>query len=242
MDRPAALRAYHDVTRTATYGFLMALPLLAAYEVLIRLVNRDAAQPVRISAEVWMKWVMPRLGDGGALIAALVVVGIGTAVFVAERKKQIPLRPGYALWMVAESAVYAVVLALVVSDLTQRLMAAGQNYDPGLLAGLVLSIGAGLYEELLFRVVLVGALFLLLNRILPELGRVGTYAIAAVLGAVVFSAVHYVGALGDAFELGSFLYRALFGLALNIVFLVRGFGVAAWTHALYDVMVITGAL
>ncbi len=242
MDRPARVRAYHAATRTATYGFLMALPLLAAYEILIRVVNRDAVQPVRISAEVWMKWVMPRLGDGGALIAALVVVGIGTAVFIAERKKQIPLRPGYALWIVAESAFYAVLLALVVSDLTQRLMAAAQNYEPDLMAGLVLSIGAGLYEELLFRVLLVGTLFLVLTRIVPEMGRVGTYAIAAVLGALVFSGVHYVGALGDAFELGSFLYRALFGLALNVVFLVRGFGVAAWTHALYDVMVITGAL
>ncbi len=242
MDRPARVRAYHAATRTATYGFLMALPLLAAYEILIRVVNRDAAQPVRISAEVWMKWVMPRLGDGGMLVAALVVVGIGTAVFIAERKKRIPLRPGYALWIMAESALYAVLLALVVSDLTQRLMAVAQNYEPGLVAGLVLSIGAGLYEELLFRVVLVGTLFLVLTRIVPELGRVGAYAIAAVLGAVVFSAVHYVGALGDAFELGSFLYRALFGLALNVVFLVRGFGVAAWTHALYDVMVITGAL
>ena len=51
--------------------------------------------------------------------------------------------------------------------------------------------------------------------------------------------MHYIGTLGDAFTLSSFTFRFLFGLALNVVFLVRGFGVAAWTHALYDVMIVT---
>ena len=62
------------------------------------------------------------------------------------------------------------------------------------------------------------------------------------MGALLFSAVHYIGALGDAFTLPSFMFRFLFGLALNVVFLVRGFGIAAWTHALYDVMIVTGLL
>ena len=66
--------------------------------------------------------------------------------------------------------------------------------------------------------------------------------LSTIVGAVVFSAVHYVGALGDVFTWPSFTFRFLFGLALNALFLVRGFGVAAWTHALYDVMVVTHLL
>ncbi|NBB73510.1 MAG: CPBP family intramembrane metalloprotease, partial [Bacteroidetes bacterium] len=62
------------------------------------------------------------------------------------------------------------------------------------------------------------------------------------LGAAIFSAVHYVGPFGDAFTLASFSFRFLFGLALNGLFLWRGFGVAAWTHALYDVMLVVGLL
>ncbi|RLB78811.1 MAG: CPBP family intramembrane metalloprotease, partial [Deltaproteobacteria bacterium] len=54
-----------------------------------------------------------------------------------------------------------------------------------------------------------------------------------------FSLVHYIGTYGDAFTLASFTFRFLFGLALNVLFIVRGFGIAAWTHALYDVMVFT---
>jgi len=72
--------------------------------------------------------------------------------------------------------------------------------------------------------------------------KTAAYVVSALVGALIFSAVHYVGALGDAFTLSSFTFRFLFGLALNGIFLIRGFGVAAWTHALYDVLVVTHLL
>ncbi len=100
---------------------------------------------------------------------------------------------------------------------------------------LVLSLGAGIYEELLFRLILVTGLFALL-RLLPISNR-AQYIIAAIIGAFLFSLAHYVGALGYEFTLSSFVFRFLMGLALNALFLFRGFGIAAMTHALYDVIV-----
>jgi hypothetical protein len=61
---------------------------------------------------------------------------------------------------------------------------------------------------------------------------------ATVLGAFIFSAFHYVGPLGDTLELGSFTFRMVAGLLLSGLFLLRGFGIAAWTHALYDVFLV----
>ena len=61
---------------------------------------------------------------------------------------------------------------------------------------------------------------------------------AIVLSALLFSLVHYVGSMGDPFTLSSFLYRFIFGLLLNGIYVWRGFGIAAWTHALYDLMVL----
>jgi hypothetical protein len=58
---------------------------------------------------------------------------------------------------------------------------------------------------------------------------------AAVVGALVFSLFHYVGSYGDAFTLGSFTFRAVAGLLFSGLYLLRGFGIAAWSHALYDV-------
>ena len=105
---------------------------------------------------------------------------------------------------------------------------------------LVLSIGAGLYEELIFRVVLVGGLILILNNFLGK--RNLAYVIAAVIGAFVFSSVHYIGALGDPFTMASFTFRFLFWLVLYVIFLLRGFGVSAWTHAIYDILVVSHLL
>ena len=61
--------------------------------------------------------------------------------------------------------------------------------------------------------------------------------IAAPIAAVVFSAAHYVGALGDQFTLASFTFRALAGLWFTLVYRFRGFAVAVYTHTLYDLFV-----
>ena len=58
--------------------------------------------------------------------------------------------------------------------------------------------------------------------------------LAVVAGAVIFSAFHYIGPFGDPFDLQSFTFRMLSGLAFSGLFVLRGFGVTAWTHALYD--------
>lgn len=257
---PAAVPrdTYHRLSRTATYGFLSALPLLLLYEVMILVANAGHTMQVRVGAEVWVKQLLLALGGAGTFALGVVVLLIGLGIFFYERKKDIPIRPRYFAWILGESAVYAILVAILVSNLVGFIlsvavlpaavlpagvlpagMVAPQASD-SLFTMLALSIGAGLYEELIFRVVLVGGLYLVLTRFTDR--RVLAYTVAAVIGAFLFSAVHYTGALGDVFTLSSFLFRFLFGLALNVIFLLRGFGVAAWTHALYDVLVVTHLL
>ena len=237
---PTGWHAYHRATRSATYGFLSALPLFALYETMIVLVNLDATRPVRVEAGVWIKELLMMTGASGGLVLALLVVGGGGAAYLRDRHRDIPLRSRYFVGLVGESAAYAVGVALVVSSAVGALFAAIPPPDGALWTQLALSVGAGLYEELVFRVLLVGGLALLLKGLMES--STGAYVLAAVVGAALFSLAHYVGPLGDPFALPSFAFRFLFGLALNALFLARGFGVAAWTHALYDVMVVTGML
>lgn len=240
MPTQSEVQRYHRVSRTATYGFLSALPLIILYEVMIVMVNRGRLGEVRVGAEVWLKQLLAIIGGTGIYVMGALVLIVGVAILYAERKKHIPLRPRYFAWIVGESAVYGVVVAFIVSYAVGMIFAIAppQIRQESLFMKLALSIGAGVYEELLFRVLLVGGLAWMLKRILAA--RRHAYLIAAVAGALIFSWVHYIGALGDPFTLTSFTFRFLFGLALNCIFLWRGFGVAAWTHALYDVMVVTG--
>jgi membrane protease YdiL (CAAX protease family) len=98
----------------------------------------------------------------------------------------------------------------------------------------MVSLGAGIFEELLFRVVLVSAL-MILARVLFGAGPRVSAAFAVVLSALIFSAFHYIGPFGDTLSLPSFLFRAISGLLFSIIYVTRGFGIVAWTHALYDV-------
>lgn len=233
-------RSYHRITRSATYGFLSALPLFVLYEAMIVAVNVDASRPVRVGAEIWLKDLLAMTGaTGGLTLAVLVLLG-GLAAYFLDRNRRIPLRGAYFAGIVGEGAVYAVVVAVLVSTFVGALFAAVPQPEGDLWTQIALSIGAGLYEELLFRVLLVGGLALVFRLLLSDQGS--AYPLAAFLGAALFSLAHYVGPLGDPFTLASFTFRFVFGLALNVLFLWRGFGVAAWTHALYDVLVVTGAL
>jgi hypothetical protein len=61
---------------------------------------------------------------------------------------------------------------------------------------------------------------------------------AAIAGALIFSAFHYIGPYGDAWQVYSFVFRTIAGLFFSGLYLTRGFGVTAWTHALYDVFLV----
>ena len=249
---PPPPRGYAASTRTATYGFLAALPLFVLYEVGVLLANRGAGQ-IRVGADVWLKTLLAAVGATGWMALGAVVVLIGFIVFYRERGRRPALVPRYFALLIAESLVYAVVLAVLVGGVVGALFGGWPVPDAPLAAlvrqmaampiglQLALSIGAGLYEELVFRVILVGGLFVALHRF-TSADRRTAYLWAAVLGAALFSFVHHLGPYGDPFTVPVFTFRFLFGLALNGVFLLRGFALAAWTHALYDVLVVTGSL
>lgn len=179
-------------------------------------------------------------GARGPLLLLACLVGAGLW-FVARDIRAHPrdLRAGVFGLMLAEAAVLALVFGVAVSAVASglvrptALLAQGPVAELGAGTRLMLSLGAGLYEELLFRVLLVGTLAIVARRLLGWRPWVAGLA-AALIGAVVFSAFHYVGRLGDPFRVYSFVFRTIAGLAFSALFLLRGFGITAWTHALYD--------
>ena len=146
--------------------------------------------------------------------------------------------------MLLESVVLALLFGTVVGALTAQLLSpfaiiqAGSIESLGWWTKLMISLGAGIYEELLFRVILVSAIAVAAKRLLG-LRPLPAGVVATVIGAFIFSAFHYIGPYGDPLELGSFTYRMIGGLVFSAMYLLRGFGVTAWTHALYDVFLLS---
>jgi hypothetical protein len=242
---PSTLQAYLRDSRAPRHSLLFALPLLLLYEVLAFTLSGDAIAGMRNGADVLLKTLFIWLGGRtGLTIFAVLLLGAGLFLAGSDWRRHGAPRRGVFLAMLGESVVYALLLGLVVGTLTSWLLPGGIPMmavaSQGGVASLdlptqlVISLGAGIYEELLFRVLLVSGLFALASK---GLGWSSTAAgvFATVLGALVFSAFHYVGAYGDPWELGSFTFRAIAGLVFSGLYLTRGLGITAWTHALYDV-------
>ncbi len=235
---------YWSATRAPRYTLIFAFPLLVAYEFLAHFVAGE--EGVRNGADVLLKSLFLLLGGRHGLTAfAAVLVGTSAFLVVRDLKRQGPPTARYFAGMAAEAVVYAALLGGVTSALTAlllrgpTLLAATPPGRFDLATTITVSLGAGVYEELLFRVILVsllarGAMVLFRWRTIPA--NIG----AAVTGALIFSAFHYLGPLGDTLGLGSFVFRAVAGLLLSGLYLLRGFGIVAWTHALYDVFLALG--
>lgn len=231
-------RSYVADTRAPRYALLFALPLLVLYEAAAFALSGDAIAGLRNGADVLLKSLFVVAG-GRQGLAVFGVLLVGTAGWFVWRdwRRAGELRPVLFAGMFAESVVYAALFGGVTARLTAALLrplAAGITAAPDLRTELTISLGAGLYEELLFRVLLVGALFALATKRFGWTPWIAGTA-ATLIGAVVFSAFHYVGPYGDPWELGSFTFRAIAGVLFSGLYLTRGFGIAAWTHALYDV-------
>lgn len=235
------VKQYFEDTKTLLYSFLFSLPLFLIYEGLIIISQPSADQIVRIGVDVWIKAVFSSLGVNAVSFSLLVVLLAGIIILYKERERLRTLNFKYFPALLAESTVYGIIVALISSALTSALLnisASNPVEELSYLQKLALSLGAGLYEELFFRVILVSLFILIFNKLFNN-KKWASVSAAVVLSALLFSAVHYTGSMGDFFTLNSFFYRFLFGLILNGIYVARGFGVAAWTHALYDVMVIT---
>ncbi|MEX0770743.1 MAG: CPBP family glutamic-type intramembrane protease [Balneolaceae bacterium] len=237
----APRRNYFRETHSILYSYLICLPLLVFYEILILLSQPESEQIVRITVDAWFKTVFTSVGLNALSITFFTAALAGAFILIRDRKKLKHLKGAYFLGMLLEALAYAILLGIFISTLLQSLLAFDQVSSSieelSKIQMLALSLGAGLYEELFFRVILVSLLLYLFRKLFIK--NWASYSAAAILAAFIFSTVHYTGEFGDTFSLGSFLFRFLFGLALNVIYVLRGFGMAAWTHALYDILIIT---
>jgi membrane protease YdiL (CAAX protease family) len=221
-----------------------------AYEGGVLLLGRGSP---RNGADVWLRHLLDALGFGQYfLLPLLTVVGLLAWQYLAHDRWRVSLRclPG----MAAECVLWAVVLVGVgrlqqsLWPLRQHLVASEflnlpllqLHADAGfgwhaVLTRLVGFCGAGLYEEVLFRLLLLPAI----GWVFARCGMAETRAALAglVISSLLFSAAHYVGPLGDVFDPYSFTFRTIAGLFFAGLFLGRGFGIAAGTHAVYDMLV-----
>jgi hypothetical protein len=236
--------SYWTTTRRPVPSLLMVAPLVAAYEAGVIWLGGAKPGELRTGADTWMRQALASLGLGDRwllpLLLVLILLGWQVISFRDWR-----FSPGILAGMVFESMIWAVVLVGI-----SRLIDVGFSYleqtrpailamSPGdqdpRLAALIGYFGAGVYEETLFRLMLVPVLWKALR--LLQTPQVLSSALAVTGSALLFALAHHAGSPGETFTWFAFVFRWMAGVFFAWVFVLRGFGIAVGTHTLYDILV-----
>ncbi|MEZ4361412.1 MAG: CPBP family intramembrane glutamic endopeptidase [Kofleriaceae bacterium] len=172
-------------------------------------------------------------GRGGYLLAqAGLALGYLAWLHGSGRTRVLALRAMTPV--LVEAAAIAALLRLGLPVLVHR--ALGLELG-GAATTAVSAIGAGVYEELVFRLLLLGGV----ARVARALGLSPRVAatVAITLSALAFAVAHHVGAAGEALHASAFAFRALAGVALGATFWLRSLAHATYAHIFYDLLALT---
>jgi membrane protease YdiL (CAAX protease family) len=236
---------YPELSTRPLYVLAFLLPLIVLYEAGSSLYLSDAAHRMveTIRAHSIMLGFFQDLGVAGRFVPAFALV---TVLLVWHVLKDDPwrLRPAVLAVMVLESFAWTVALVVLIA-LVQLIGSGGgapaaAQAQPGSLVGLpwqsrvAISIGAGLYEELLFRMVGMAALHFVLVDLTRMSERVAA-TIAILLSAAAFAAYHDVLTPDGHLQTLRAVSLLCAGSYFGLVYYLRGFGIVVAVHALYDI-------
>ena len=223
-------------SRTSFYSFLFTLPLFFLYEVNILFLSWDDILVVRNGADFLMRNILESFDIYGLYGLGLVFfIGLlVTYIFFIKEDQQQEVNVNFLFIMLAESMLWSVVLYFLLFKFMVLLM---NPVGKTILQQVTLAIGAGIYEEFLFRVLLIAGLSGILGFVFMW-NKTFKNIIAVVLSGGIFSAFHFMGEYGDFFSMELFLIRFFAGLILGVLYMYRGFGITAYTHSIYDLIVL----
>jgi hypothetical protein len=235
--------SYWAATRRPFPSLLLVAPLVIAYESAVLWYGGATSGTLRTGADAWMRHALSSFGlaDHWLLPLLLVLILLGWQVLFFHDWR---FSPGILLGMVVESLTWAVML-LGISRLIDLGLAYLEQARPLILAidqgpagpgvcALFGYIGAGVYEETLFRLILVPVFFAILRGLQAPQVLASTLAVTG--SALLFALAHHAGSPGETFTWFAFIFRWMAGVFFAWVFILRGFGIAVGTHALYDIL------
>jgi membrane protease YdiL (CAAX protease family) len=230
--------AYWSESRRPFASLAFVAPMLVAYELGVLWLGKSG---LRNGAEVWLRQLLSSLGFTHFFLLPILTCGILLGWHHLQRER----------WSVGWIVLYGMLVESLAFGCGLMLIANAQSSllfldsDRDKVSYLIAFFGAGIYEEMLFRLMLVPALAAVCR--FAGAARGPSLVFSVVVASLLFAAAHYqldfaIGSwrfgiqVGDPFTWMSFLFRVIAGVFFTALFVYRGFGVAAGTHALYDIL------
>jgi hypothetical protein len=211
-------------------SLVLIFPLLLAYEIGVLFAGRVNG------ADLVTRAMYTAAGSRAAYLTIYALVALGFLVWIRQTRRWGTLRLELAGPVVLEAALYALTLGAFVSLIVDRLLGLGLTAP-----SVISAIGAGVHEELVFRLGLIAGLLALARATDHLIDRLIGPRVAVVLAiagsSVVFAAAHHVGAHGEPWTAHAFAFRAVAGAAFGAIFWFRSLAHAVYAHVLYDLLV-----
>ncbi|MBM4054624.1 MAG: CPBP family intramembrane metalloprotease [Planctomycetes bacterium] len=223
---------YFSRSKRLANSFVFILPLLILYEAGITFYGSD----LKNTADTIIKTPLTLFGKNGSLIFNLLVIAFLLAsVFYIEKEHAFSVLLFFPMFL--ESVMYAFFIGYAIGFVVYKMLfpyLLAIPFNSEVAGGILLSVGAGVYEEIVFRLLLVSALYFGITKILKTSKPLGA-VMSILFSALIFTLMHYIGSLSGEFTYTSFMFRILSGIVLSCIFMFRGIGIAVYTHAIYDV-------
>lgn len=204
---------------------------MLVYEVGIRLLGGEHRPPRALLAHSAIQQLLAWFGVVGAWVTPVVLV-VTLLVWHRLERDRWRFRAPVWLGMIGEGIGLALPLLALSALFSAPHATAGARTTQ-----LLVALGAGVYEEVVFRLLLIAALGWLLGAIVG-IPRSAALPSAVVLAAILFAASHFAPIGSAAFAWTPFWFQLVAGLYLGVVFVGRGLGIAAACHAAYNMALV----
>jgi hypothetical protein len=231
--------SYFKATHHPWPGLFLILPLLFIYEIGVHVLGGNKPEALRNGADHWFRCGLQVVGLPVFWWLPPLLLLLGLGIWLWRTWEQ---RPADMVGTITGISIESVVFALGLWGMSRALltllarMSVGEDEEP--LRNLLPLIGAGIYEEAMFRLVLFSVLLVALRFL--GLTKFLSCGIAALLSAVLFSAAHHMGPYGQPYNEKFFLFRMAAGGYFALLYYWRGFAIAVGAHACYNVMITVG--
>lgn len=229
--------SYWATSQLPLHILIFLLPWIGLYEIgLVSVLTSDAGTTTN-KAHASMLQLFEAFGivqPGGI---AIIVVLLAWHFLKRDPWK---IRPSVVGGMALESMILACPLLALGWVLSSQVPAAGTPVDIhtlGLWQQVMISIGAGLYEELVFRMLAIAVLHTLLVDLCRASHGLGV-AISITVAAAAFTWYHPLANADGDLSIRKLLVYFAAGIYFGVLYVTRGFGIVVGAHALYDVVTV----
>ena len=227
---------YFYYTKNNIVSLFFIFPFFLMYEMLSLILFDQSNFTIRNSADIILRDILSIITDNTFFTYnSLLLIGISFYLIINYNKTDDKFNLFFMLLMFFEGIVFGIILVFLLNGFDFL----NFNYDYYLSDYNFMfysCLGAGIWEEVLFRFIFLNLFILTTSKFL---NKYSSLIMSVFISSLLFSLFHYIGSLGDVFILYTFIIRLFGGIYLSIVYLYRGLGISMISHIIYDFILVT---